>query len=141
VDTRPGAFEVAWERAFGDYSATYPGHWRRSSTELAALLKAYPQFKGAQPYASWAQAEARVEPLPQQRPTLTPTIAAILGALAALALALIVVTLYRAARATPRKRHTLPIAYPPSARPEQADAATLLDALDDRLTPAAQRMN
>lgn len=140
VDTQAGAFQVAWERAFSDYAAAYPGHWRRSSAELATLLKTYPQFKGAQPYASWAQAEARVEPLPQQRPALTPTIAAILGALAALALALIAVTLFRAARATPRRRHTLPITYPLAARPEQAGAA-LLDALDDRLTPAAQRLN
>ncbi|MGH2501239.1 MAG: trypsin-like serine protease, partial [Ktedonobacterales bacterium] len=141
VNTRPGAFQVAWERAFSDYAAAYLGHWRRSSAELGALLKVYPQFKGARPYANWAQAEARVEPLPQQRPTLTPTIAAILGALAALALALIAVTLFRAARATPRKRHTLPITYPPAARTEQAGATALLDVLDDRLTPAAQRLN
>lgn len=134
VDTRPGAFEVAWQRAFADYAATYPGHWRRSSTELTALLKTYPQFRGAQAYVSWAQAEARVEPLPQHRATLSPLTEAILGALAALALALIAVTLIRAARATPpRMRHTLPIAY--------SAPSTLMDALDDSLTPAAQRLN
>lgn len=104
VDMRPGAFELAWERAFGDYAATYTGHWRRSSQELVALLKAYPQFKGAEPYASWAQAQARVELQPQRRPALTPVILATLAALAALDLVMIALTLFRAARGRPPVR-------------------------------------
>ena len=141
VDTHPGAFEVAWERAFSDYAAAYPGHWRRSSRELAALLKAYPQFKGALPYARWAGAEARVEPAPQHRQPLTPLMEAILGALAALALALIGVTLFRAAHdGAPPRRHRVDIAYPTPPR-EQPSGGALLDALDSSLTPTTQQMN
>ncbi len=151
MNTQPGGFELAWERAFGDYAATYPGHWRRSAQELAALLKAYPQFKGAAAYASWAQTQARREPLPQPpRHTLGPITLAILIALAALALALIAVTLICAARGRPLERRSLAAlarrrraaaAHATPSLSEQHGGPALLDALDDRLTPVSQRLN
>ncbi|HEY7974300.1 MAG TPA: trypsin-like peptidase domain-containing protein, partial [Ktedonobacterales bacterium] len=149
VNTRPGAFELAWERAFSDYAATYPGHWRRSSQELAALLKAYPQFKGATPYASWAQTEARFERLPQHGPTITVAALVALGTLAAVALTLITLTLIRAGRGRPLTRRDLTLqafgrhraAYDAPTLSEQHGGSALLDALDDQRTPIAQRMN
>ncbi len=152
VNLRPGAFELAWERAFSDYAATYPGHWRRSSQELTALLKAYPQFKGALPYASWAQTEARFERLPQPRPTIAPVTLVALGTLAAMALTLIALTLFRAGRGRPlmrgdlspqafRRRRAAAIPYDAPALSEQHGGSALLDALDDQRTPIAQRMN
>jgi hypothetical protein len=65
---------------------------------------------------------------------------AILGALAALALALIGVTLFRAGRGAPPRRHTVAIAYPAPPR-EQPSGGALLEALDDSLTPTTQQMN
>lgn len=150
VNSRPGALETAWERAFGDYAATYPGHWRRSSQELGALVKAYPQFKGATPYMSWAQVQARHERLPQQRPTLAPFSLVALGTLAALALVLIALTLFRAARGTPfgggalapqSFRGALARSYATPSLGEQPNGSALLTALDDQLTPLSQRMN
>lgn len=146
VDMRPGAFELAWERAFGDYSATYLGHWRRSAQEFTSLLKAYPQFKGATAYALWAQAQARREPLPHQRPRLAPVAVVALGVLAALALALIATTLFRAARVRPiiwsdiTLRAHMGRAAPQPLLPER-NGATLLDELDDQLSHAASRLN
>ena len=150
VDMRPGLFELAWERAFGDYAATYSGHWRRSAQEFTSLLKAYPQFKGATAYELWAQAQARREPLPQQRPRFAPVTLVALGILAALALALVALTLFRAARFRPivwsdiaglaHTGHMAPAPYEPLALSEQNGSA-LLEALDEQLTPASRRLN
>lgn len=149
VDMRPGAFELAWERAFGDYAANYVGHWRRSALELSSLLKTYPQFKGATAYELWAQAQARREPLPQQRPRLAPVTIIALALLAALALALIATTLFRAARARPiiwsdlaRLTHTGRMA-PHTLLPDGSGATLLdgFDGLDDHLSHASRRLN
>ncbi|HEX8996309.1 MAG TPA: trypsin-like peptidase domain-containing protein [Ktedonobacterales bacterium] len=150
VDMRPGTFESAWERAFADYAATYPGHWRRSSQEFAALLKSYPEFKGAAPYAAWARTQARFERIPQQRRFPLAPIALVALGIAALALAVIVVTLYRAAFRRPIDgqdlaslafwRRGMTRAYGPRPLVER-DGAALLGALDDQLTPASQRLN
>lgn len=150
VDMRPGAFELAWERAFNDYAATYPGHWRQSAREFHTLVNDYPQFKGAAPYASWAQTQSRFERLPQRRFTLAPVTLVALGLLAALGLALIAITLFRAARSRPIVgrdiaalafwRHDSAGAYNPRPLAEQSGAA-LLTALDDQLTPVSQRLN
>ncbi len=80
VSAAPGAFERAWKQAFADYAATTPGHWHRAARELAALLKAYPQFQGAAPYAAWAEAQARHESLTSASRASSPRILAALGA-------------------------------------------------------------
>ena len=141
VNTQPGPFEQAWERAFDDYAATYPGHWRRSSQELAALLKSYPQFKGAAPYAAWAHSAALHEKLPQKSPTLSPIEEIVLAALAALALALIALTLFRAARGDPPNRGRRSFGYRPSTLGEHSSGGLLGGALDERLAPSPHGVN
>lgn len=143
VDMRPGAFELAWEGAFGDYSATYGGHWHRSSQELTALLKTYPQFQGAAPYASWAQAQARVEQLPQRRPTIAPIALVALGFLALLDLAFIALTLFRAARG-PLTRQELVMRVIRRRDPEDIcdeSPPTPREARDDQLIHSSRSLN
>lgn len=141
VNTQPGPFEQAWERAFNDYAATYPGHWRRSSQELSALLKAYPQFKGAAPYSAWARSAARREKLPQRTPTLSPIEEIVLAALAALALALVALTLFRAANGDPPNRNRRRIGYRPTSLAEQPSGGLFGGALDDHLAPSTHSLN
>lgn len=151
VNTKPGAFEQAWERAFADYAANYPGHWGRASREFSSLLKRYPQFHGASPYAAWAQSQARHERLPARRTTLTPVALALLGTLAALALAMIALLLIQAGRGMPlmwrdvtrlargpRRHQTLHLAPELS---EEHNSAAVLAASDEQRIPVAQRMS
>jgi hypothetical protein len=140
VNPQPGAFELAWERAFNDYAATYPGHWRRSSQEFAALLKSYPQFKGAAPYANWAHGAALHEPLPQHKPTLSPIEQFALAALGALALALIALTLFRAARGDPPNRRKV-VRYRASSLSDQSGGGILRSALDEQFAHSTHSMN
>ncbi|HEX8981990.1 MAG TPA: serine protease [Ktedonobacterales bacterium] len=150
VTTKPGAFEKAWEKAFGDYAATYPGHWRRASQEFASLLKRYPLFHGASPYAAWADAQARHEPLPSHRTTVSPVALVALGALAALALAMIALLLIRAGRSEPLLWQDVTGAFRGRQRKQtlnvtpmlmEQNSAAVLEALDEQRIPVAQRMN
>lgn len=150
VDMRPGALERSWERAFGDYAATYAGHWHRSSAEFSALLASYPQFRGAEPYASWAKAQARVEPLPKRQPGLAPVAFVALGALAALALALIALTLVRAARGRPITRQALIARVARRSEPAdtcedlpsaQRESDALHESFDEQLTHSSNNLN
>ena len=149
VDMRPGALELAWERAFRDYSATYAGHWHRSSQEFTALLKQYPQFHGAAPYASWARARARVEPLPQARPTVAPLALIALGGLALLDLAFVALTLFRAAREPLTRRERAIRRVQPGESddscddtlPPQREDPTLHDMRERQLTHSSNSLN
>ena len=146
VSARPGAFERAWEQAFGDYATTSAGHWRRASRELAALLKAYPRFQGAAPYAAWAAAQARHEPTARPQQARSPLLLAALGVVAGLDLALIALTLLLAARGQSLARRDLALALRRPARlhvhdPLATRTSSLLDACDDELTHSAARLN
>ncbi|MDE3230596.1 MAG: trypsin-like peptidase domain-containing protein, partial [Chloroflexota bacterium] len=148
VSARPGPFEQAWQRAFADYAATSPGHWGRAARELTALLKAYPQFRGAAPYAAWAAAQARHEsaaaPSQQAR---SPLLLGALGLVAALDLALIALTLLLAGRGEPISRAGVARAlrrapaHPRADEPLTTRNPVLLDTCDEDLAHAAARLN
>lgn len=61
LNTSPGPFQQAWNKAFNDYSSTAAGHWHAAAQELAQLAAKYPLFKGVQPYLTYAQAQAKTE--------------------------------------------------------------------------------
>lgn len=96
IDTTPGAFERGWEQAFGDYAASYPGHWHVAARDLDALVARYPAFHGAQPYQRYADAAAQAEGDAVQVGTLALPLAllgAIVGVAGLLSLAIVVALL------------------------------------------------
>lgn len=150
VSAAPGAFERAWRQAFEDYTATTPGHWHRAAREFAALLKTYPQFQGAAPYAAWAEAQARHESLTPANRAASLLIMVALGVVAALALALIALTLLREGQGMSITRRDLALAglrkrgsMNPDARGPRAQrgAGALLDACDEAPDHASARLN
>ncbi|HEX8731163.1 MAG TPA: serine protease [Ktedonobacterales bacterium] len=149
VSARPGAFERAWEQAFADYAATSPGHWGRAAHELAALLKAYPQFQGVAPYATWATAQARHEPAaaPSSQQARSPLLLGALGLVAALDLALIALTLLLAARGEPLSRAGVARALrrapvrPRADEPLTTRNPVLLDTCDQEMVHTTARLN
>ena len=72
LNTTPGAFQTAWSKAFNDYSVTSSGHWHKAAQELQQLATTYPQFKGVNRYAVYAQQQAQTEKV-AVTPTATPT--------------------------------------------------------------------
>lgn len=66
VSLAPGPFQQAWARAFGDYTATYAGHWHTAAREMTQLASSYPQFQALTPYLNYAQNAAAQEQLPQK---------------------------------------------------------------------------
>ena len=65
LDQTPGQFQRAWARAFGDYAATYAGHWHAAAREMTQIAASYPQFQALAPYLNYAQSAAAQEQLPQ----------------------------------------------------------------------------
>lgn len=61
VNTQPGEFQKAWQQAFADYAATYPGHWHKAAEEMDALSAKYPDFRGLLPYRAYADTAAGSE--------------------------------------------------------------------------------
>ncbi len=68
LDTTPGPFQKAWSQAFNDYSATAPGHWHKAAQELQSLATKYPLFLAITPYLTYAQQQAKAEPVPTPTP-------------------------------------------------------------------------
>jgi hypothetical protein len=62
VDTKPGVFQALWQQAFADYAASTPGHWHAAAREMDALSAKYPDFRGLEPYRSYADNAAIGEP-------------------------------------------------------------------------------
>jgi len=89
VDTKPGAFQTAWQQAFADYTATYPGHWRKAQDELNALSAKYPDFRAVTPYKAYAATAAASEQV--NGSTQTPNLLIIGGAAGGGVLLLVVV--------------------------------------------------
>jgi hypothetical protein len=75
IDTKPGAFQTAWQQAFADYAATYPGHWRKAAAEMNALSEKYPDFGAVKPYKAFATTSADHEPVNES--TQAPNLLAI----------------------------------------------------------------
>lgn len=75
LNTTSGAFQTAWSQAFNDYGSTNAGHWHKASQELQQLATTYPQFKGVNPYLTYAQQQAKTEKV-AATPTATPTTSA-----------------------------------------------------------------
>lgn len=67
VSASAGTFQTRWSQAFGDYAATYRGHWRKAARELDALSAQYPSFAGVKPYQQYADSAARTEPAANSR--------------------------------------------------------------------------
>lgn len=150
VSNIPGAFQRAWRQAFDDYAATAPGHWQRAARELAALLKAYPQFQGAAPYAAWAAEQARHETPGTSSRAASPLLMVALGALAALDLALIALTLLLAGQSPDITRRYLALAglrlrepSPPHTQKPLTPRHTsvLLGACEEEASQASARLN
>ncbi|HEY6542142.1 MAG TPA: trypsin-like serine protease, partial [Ktedonobacteraceae bacterium] len=72
LNTTPGAFQTAWSQAFNDYSVTDAGHWHKAARELQQLATTYPQFKGINPFLTYAQQQAKTEKV-AATPTATST--------------------------------------------------------------------
>jgi hypothetical protein len=103
IDTSPGAFQTAWQRAFADYAATYPGHWRKAAEELNALSASYPDFHAVTPYKAFAATAAQSERV--NGATLTPSpliIAAVAGG--SIVLLVILIALIASAQGRARRR-------------------------------------
>jgi S1-C subfamily serine protease len=104
IDTKPGAFQAAWEQAFADYAATYPGHWRKAAEKLNALSEKYPNFQAVAPYKAYAATAAETEKINDttQTPSL-PVIGAIAGG-GVLLLALLIALIASAQRRARKRR-------------------------------------
>jgi hypothetical protein len=89
IDTKPGAFQITWQQAFADYSATYPGHWRKAADELNALSEKYPDFRAVMPYKAYAATAAATEQV--NGTTQTPSLLIIGGVAGGVVLLLAVV--------------------------------------------------
>jgi hypothetical protein len=89
IDTKPGAFQTAWQQAFADYSATYSGHWRKAADELNTLSAKYPDFRAVTPYKAYAATAAANEQV--NGSTQTPSLLVIGAVAGGAALLLIVV--------------------------------------------------
>jgi S1-C subfamily serine protease len=72
LNTTPGPFQKAWNQAFTDYASNIPGHWHKAQSEFEQIASTYPQFKGVQPYLDYATTQAKIEKVPQSRPTTHP---------------------------------------------------------------------
>jgi hypothetical protein len=100
IDTKAGAFQTAWQQAFADYAASYPGHWRKAAEELNALSAKYPDFHAVTPYKAYAATASEHEQV--NGSTQTPSLVVIGGAagvgvlLLGIVIALIVVSQRRA---------------------------------------------
>ena len=70
LNTTPGPFQSAWSQAFADYAANTPGHWHKAQQEFQSIATNYPLFKAVTPYLTYAQAQAKIEPV--SKPS-TPT--------------------------------------------------------------------
>jgi S1-C subfamily serine protease len=90
IDTKPGAFQTAWQQAFADYSATYSGHWRKAADELNALSAKYPDFRAVTPYKAYAATAAANEQV--NGSTQTPSLL-VIGAVAVGAILLLIVVI------------------------------------------------
>jgi S1-C subfamily serine protease len=103
IDTKPGAFQTAWQQAFADYSATYQGHWRKAADELSALSAKYPDFRAVTPYKAYATTAAASEQV--NGSTQTPSLL-VIGAVAAgaILLLIVVIALIVSAQRRARKR-------------------------------------
>jgi len=78
IDTKAGAFQTAWQQAFADYAASYPGHWRKAAEELNALSAKYPDFHAVTPYKAYAATASAREQV--NGSTQTPSLLVIGGA-------------------------------------------------------------
>ncbi|HEX6123102.1 MAG TPA: serine protease, partial [Ktedonobacterales bacterium] len=90
ITTTPGAFQRAWERAFGEYAATTASHWHQATRDLQALHANYPEFQGMLPYLRYAEIQAGQESTITLPPAVgsLPTLALIGGGAVLLALLL-----------------------------------------------------
>ena len=61
LNLAPGPFQQAWAKAFGDYAATYPGHWQAAARAMTQLASAYPHFIALTPYLDYAKTAAAQE--------------------------------------------------------------------------------
>jgi hypothetical protein len=104
IDTKPGAFQMAWQQAFADYAATYPGHWRKAAEELNALSAKYPDFRAIQPYKAYAATAAETEQV--NGTTQVPSLLIIGGAAGGgvLLLALVIALIVSAQRRARKRR-------------------------------------
>lgn len=115
VTTTPGAFERAWEAAFTDYAATYPGHWHKAAGELDVLNTRYPSFHGIQPFREYADSAASLEAQPVDS---TSILAIAGGAGVVLVLIVLVALLLLAQRHTRQRKRQL--AYAPAGQGQPA---------------------
>jgi S1-C subfamily serine protease len=101
IDTKPGAFQTAWQQAFTDYSATYSGHWRKAADELNALSAKYPDFRAVTPYKAYAATAAANEQV--NGSTQTPSLL-VIGAVAVGAILLLIAVIALIVSAQRRSR-------------------------------------
>ncbi len=66
LDTTPGRFQKAWQRAFADYASNAPGHWHKAQREFQQIATQYLSFKAIKPYLDYTTTQAKNEKLPQQ---------------------------------------------------------------------------
>jgi S1-C subfamily serine protease len=101
IDTKPGAFQTAWQQAFADYAATYAGHWRKAAEELNALSAKYPDFHAVTPYKAYAATAAENEQV--NGLTQTPGLL-VIGAVAGAGVLLLIIIITLVVRAQRRAR-------------------------------------
>jgi S1-C subfamily serine protease len=101
IDTKPGAFQAAWQRAFADYAATYSGHWRKAADELNALSAQYPDFRAVMPYKAYAATAAENERV--NGSTETPSLL-VIGAVVGAGILLLIIVIALVVRAQRRAR-------------------------------------
>jgi Trypsin-like peptidase domain len=75
LDTSPGKFQQAWNKAFTDYASNTPGHWHKAQIEFEQIATSYPLFKAVKPYLDYAKGQAKIEktPQPQSQPSSQPS--------------------------------------------------------------------
>ncbi|HKV85301.1 MAG TPA: serine protease, partial [Ktedonobacterales bacterium] len=105
VNASAGTFQTRWSQAFGDYSATYRGHWRKAARELDALSAQYPSFAGVKPYQQYADSAARTEPATDSRAFAYIILA---GAFSLLVLAVTLTLVLTLQRRSARRRPVAP---------------------------------
>lgn len=103
IDTRPGAFQQLWQRAFNDYASSAPGHWHRAASELDALAARYPAFQGIVEYRHFATTASLTERVPTSDQSLSNT-TLIAGGVGVAALLLLVLMLMLVARSRRKAR-------------------------------------
>ncbi len=64
VELATGKFQKRWAAAYDACMSTAPGHWHDAANQFATLARAYPAFKGVQPYLTYARAQAAHEQVP-----------------------------------------------------------------------------